>query len=292
MHDLIERFLDSIQSERHFAANTVAAYRNDLTQLAAFVQNPDDEGECTPIDDWSDLTDEHLIAYLVHLGQQDYASSTVARKTAAMKSFASWLQNEGITNEDAGAHVASPRVDKYLPKAITPDDVERLLEEPTRNAGSKPDAIRDRAMLEILYATGMRVSELVSLNVDDVDLDAGTVVCAGRSGRIRTLPLSNRAVDALAHYLSDARRLMANDDTQALFVNHRGGRLTRQGFWLILKSYASRVGIAHMTPHTLRHSFAVHSLRRGMDIKDVQKQLGHVSLSTTQVYWHMAQQPD
>jgi integrase/recombinase XerD len=293
MHDQVERFLDSIQSERHFADNTVAAYRNDLTQLAAFVQDPpEDEAECSPISDWSDLTEEHLIAYLVHLGHRDYASSTVARKTAAMKSFASWLVSEGITSEDAGAHVTSPRVDKYLPKAITPDDVERLLEEPTRNAGSKPDAIRDRAMLEILYATGMRVSELVSLNVDDVDLDSGTVVCAGRSGRVRTLPLSNRAVDALAQYLNDARRLMANQDTDSLFVNHRGSRLTRQGFWLILKSYAARVGIGQMTPHTLRHSFAVHALRRGLDIKDVQKQLGHVSLSTTQVYWHMAQQPD
>lgn len=166
------------------------------------------------------------------------------------------------------------------------------MEEPTRNSNAKPDSVRDRAMLEILYATGMRVSELVALNVEDIDLDAGTAVCAGRSGRVRTLPLSNRAIDVLAQYLTDARHLMARHDTNSLFVNHRGGRLTRQGFWLILKAYAARVGIGQMTPHTLRHSFAVHALRRGLDIKDVQKQLGHVSLSTTQVYWHMAQQPD
>lgn len=296
MQDQVGRFLESVQSERQFAENTVAAYRNDLTQFAHFIESPSscEEGDvkCAPLGEWGDLKADHLNAYLRYLEQKDYASSTVARKAAAMKSFASWLQQEAVTSDDAGAEINTPKVAKYVPRAISPDEVERLMDEPIKDGNQRPDAARDHAMLEVLYATGMRVSELVALNVADVDQEHFSTLHVGEADRARTLPLSVRASDALAHYMQEARSHMVHGDVDALFVNHRGGRLTRQGFWLILKSYAERMGIGEMTPHTLRHSFAVHALRRGLDIKDVQRQLGHVSLSTTRVYWQLAQQPD
>jgi integrase/recombinase XerD len=191
---------------------------------------------------------------------------------------------------DPAANMASPKVDKYMPRAITPHEVARLLEQPAKLGGERPEALRDRAMLETLYATGMRVSELVALNVRDVDLDANTTRCSGKAGRGRTVPLKESAVAALSHYLRDGRPIIADehDEDPALFLNHRGNRLTRQGFWLILKAYALRADIGDITPHTLRHSFATHALKHGAELRDVQQMLGHVSISTTQVYRQLA----
>jgi integrase/recombinase XerD len=151
-----------------------------------------------------------------------------------------------------------------------------------------PEALRDRAMLEVLYATGMRVSELVSLDLEDIDPVAGSIRCQGKAGRSRVVPLGQRAVEATQLYLQKAREQIARAETKPLFVNHRGGRLTRQGFWLILKSYAEKAGIEGITPHTLRHSFATHALKKGAELRDVQQLLGHVSISTTQVYRQLA----
>lgn len=290
----IGRFLTSLEAERQFSPNTIAAYRNDLRQFLTFLQQPESDhlAEVGQPDGWGDLTTEHIDGYLAFMQERGYASSTVARKIAAIKSFAGWLDAEDITSEDVSVAVASPRVDKYMPKAISPDDVSRLLEEPTRERDATPEGLRDRAMLEVLYSTGMRVSELMALDVSDASLRTGTVLVGSKSGQARRIPLSYRAEDALAEYLNEGRDQLANGKTESLFVNHRGGRLTRQGFWLILKAYASRVGIASITPHTLRHSFAVHALRRGLDLRDLQRQLGHVSPSTTQVYWQMAQRAD
>lgn len=289
MQDEIERFLTSLQSDRQFSENTISAYRNDLRQ---FAENLSGHGQdqAGPLGGWDDLTNERLNAYLNHLRELDYASSTVARKTAAIKSFCSWLNGRGVVDGDVGEHIAAPRVEKYVPRAIEPEDVDRLLTAPSRLSGAKPEAMRDLAMIEVLYATGMRVSELVSLNLDDVNLEPGVVLCPGKSGRTRRLPLSPRAVGALSRYLAEGRRMLADQNQESLFVNHRGGRLTRQGFWLILKAHAENAGIKQMTPHTLRHSFAIHALRRGEDIRDVQRLLGHVSLSTTQIYRDVAKQ--
>jgi integrase/recombinase XerD len=213
----------------------------------------------------------------------------VARKTAAIKSFCAFLQRERIVTHDLGARVSSPRVDKYVPRAITPDEINRLLEQPTLGAQSaRPENIRDRAMLEVLYWSGMRVSELVALDPSDLDLSSGTVRCAGKAGRSRILPLSARAIDAVQGYLADSRPRLAHEEDGPLFVNHRGGRLTRQGFWLILKSYAQKAAIDDITPHTLRHSFATHALSHGAELRDVQQLLGHVSISTTQIYRQLA----
>jgi integrase/recombinase XerD len=290
MHDLVERFLHSLEHERHFSLNTVAAYRNDLSQFRLYLGNQDGEEGDGAAPDWDQISPEHIEGFLEHLKDQQYAPSTIARKIAAIKSFSSWMYRRDILEEDVASAISSPKVEKYVPKAISPDEVQRLLDEPVRKRPLKPEAVRDCAMLEVLYATGMRVSELMSLDVQDVDIVAGTVSCESGSGRTRIMQLPPRAHEALAEYLTNARELLAHKDVDSLFVNHRGGRLTRQGFWLILKSYAALAGIADITPHTLRHSYAVHTLRRGTDLRDLQKQLGHVSSATTQVYWQMAQQ--
>jgi integrase/recombinase XerD len=282
MEETIDRFLSALQAERGFSQNTIAAYRNDLAQFAAYLRQPPGDDQLDPIDDWHNLGDQQLNTYLLHLRTRDYASSTVARKTAAIKSFVAWLQRQGVIPAEIGTKMASPRVDKYMPKAISQEDVARLLAQPCADGEtSKPESVRDRAMLEMLYATGMRVSELVALDLDDIDIRAGSVECTGKARRVRTLPLFGSALAAAKEYLSAARPHLVHDDETAFFVNHRGGRLTRQGFWLILKSYAQRAGIEEITPHTLRHSFATHALDHGADLRDVQHLLGHVSISTT-----------
>lgn len=292
MQEHVDRFLFVLQTERGFSLNTVAAYRNDLQQFRLYLAQPAPEDRQPPVDSWNELTDGHLTSYLLHLRSRDYASSTVARKTAAIKSFCHFLLNEGVMRADPAAQMASPKVDKYMPRAITPDEVAQLLAQPTSGEdGHRPEALRDQAMLETLYATGMRVSELVALNLDDLDERRTCVHCAGKAGRERDIPLSASAVEAVGIYLEDGRPAIApaaNDGHDALFLNHRGKRLTRQGFWLILKSYAQQAGIADITPHTLRHSFATHALRHGANLRDVQQVLGHVSISTTQVYRHLA----
>jgi integrase/recombinase XerD len=301
----IERFLSVLEAERGFSVNTIFAYRNDLTQFHGFLRGESSEqggrdGEeveetelldLAPVETWEALTDQHLTSYLLYLRSRKYASSTVARKMAAIKSFFNYLISEGRLRGDPSAMMTSPKVDKYTPRAITPEEVERLLAQPVKNANGapkRPEAMRDKAMLETLYATGMRVSELVALDCEDVDLPSRRMRCAGKSVRERLLPLRDSAVSAIDSYLSDARPALMLREEQALFLNHRGNRLTRQGFWLILKSYATSAEIADITPHTLRHTFATHALRRGMDLREVQRLLGHVSISTTQVYRRMA----
>jgi integrase/recombinase XerD len=285
MQESVERFLLVLETERGFSLNTVVAYRNDLSQFVARLRAMPPEEMLPSIESWAELTDGHLTTYLLHLRTRDYAASTVARKTAAIKSFCQFLAQAGELTGDPAAKMASPKVDKNVPRAITPHEVSRLLEQPARGGdASKPEALRDRAMLETLYATGMRVSELVALNLDHLDLERGSVRCSGKAGRERVVPLSEGAVRSLGAYLADGRPAIALGNDDALFLNHRGSRLTRQGFWLILKSYAHRARIGDITPHTLRHSFATHQLKQGADLRDVQQRLGHVSISTTQVY--------
>lgn len=313
MKQSIERFLQVLEAERGFSVNTIFAYRNDLTQFLAFLRGEsiDDGGRVSSevqsreldggvpasqvqlpaIEQWGQLTDQHLTSYLLYLRSRKYASSTVARKMAAIKSFFNFLIAEGEMRGDPAARMTSPKVDKYTPRSISPSEVERLLEQPAKEGkanGQRPETSRDRAMLETLYSTGMRVSELVALDCEDVDLHTRSMRCAGRTTRERKVPLRASAAEAIDHYLSHARPVLVIRDEQALFLNHRGNRLTRQGFWLILKSYATRAEIADITPHTLRHTFATHALRRGADLREVQQLLGHVSISTTQVYKRMA----
>jgi len=281
MEQQIGQFLQTLQSEKDFSQNTISAYRNDLGQFAA--QLRDEQG----LSAWGEVTQDHLVTYLLHLRGRQYASSTVARKTAAMKSFFHFLTETGVILGDPSALLSSPKVDKYVPRAITPDEVERLLSQPMKASGA--EALRDRAMLETLYSTGVRVSELVAFDLTCVELNDERIRCVGKGGRERWIPLKPSAVRSLRDYLSRGRARIARESPdQALFLNHRGQRLTRQGFWLILKGYARSAGIFDITPHTLRHSFAAHELYKGAELRSVQQILGHVSISTTQVYQQLA----
>jgi integrase/recombinase XerD len=287
----VDQFLSVLHSERGFSDNTISAYRNDLAQFADYLTSPPENDRLSPVTAWPQLSDEHLERYLLYLRDRDYASSTVARKTAAIKSFCQFLVAEGVLRADPSAGMSAPKVDKYVPRAISMDEIALLLNAPKEGASQQgPYGLRDCAMLETLYASGMRVSELVALDIDDVDLDKQTVRCRGKGGRERVISLRPSAVDAIREYLEVGRPMVAGRDEPALFVNHRGKRLTRQGFWLILKTYAERVKIDGITPHTLRHSFATHAIRGGADLKSVQETLGHVSLSTTQVYRRLSTQ--
>ena len=281
----VTAFIDDLTTERGFSVNTVAAYRNDLSQFAAYLASPPVEDQLAPLGSWSGLTSDHLGRYLSYMYGRQYAASTVARKAAALKSFCHYLTNTGVLREDPSHSLASPRVDRYVPRAISEREVGRLLAEPRQAAESRrPDALRDLAMIETLYSSGMRVSELVALDVDDIDFHLNQVSCPGKAGRRRQVPLRAQAIEANDDYLKNGRPNLADPDETALFVNHRGSRLTRQGFWLILKAYAEDAKIDNITPHTLRHSFATHALRDGAELRDVQQLLGHVSISTTQVY--------
>jgi integrase/recombinase XerD len=285
MHEQVDAFLAYMAGERQMSDNTTAAYRTDLDQLCTFLHERQVTG-------WAAVTHDDMLAFMLFLRERRYATSTVARRTAAVKSFFGFLAAQKAIAQDPTSQIDSPKVDRYPPKSISQHQMDELLELPLQS--SAPEGIRDKAMLELLYATGMRVSELVALDMSDVTLDAGTVRCAGKAGRERVLPLTPTAATAIEEYLDVARAQIvrgAGDDCGGLFLNHRGKRLTRQGFWLILKGYADQVGLHDLTPHTLRHSFAAHMLDGGAELREVQERLGHASLSTTQIYTHMPEQP-
>lgn len=282
MLDQLDQFLAHLASERKLSANTTSAYRTDLEQFSEFIGG---RGHTS----WHNLSRDDVLAFLLFLKERRYATSTLARRTAAVKSFCDYLVRAQVLTVDPTADLDSPRVDRTPPLAISVVQVDELLELPLRSSG--PEALRDKAMLELLYATGMRVSELVALNLDDVNLEAECVRCNGRN-KERQLPISASTVTALEEYLDIARPQLARSSRQvdsALFLNHRGKRLTRQGFWLILKRYADRLGVQELTPHTLRHSFATHMLANGADLRSVQQLLGHASISTTQIYQQVGQ---
>ena len=283
MRESIDRFLSYMTVERGVSPNTVAAYRNDLGQLAEFVgaRAPDSETR-----GWS-AVDAHMIAsYLLELHSRGYSDTTRARKVASAKSLFAFLIEEGVVDTDPMENVSSPKLGRSLPDTLTVDEVDALLSAPT---GDSPAADRDRAMLELLYASGIRVGELVSLNLDDISLDQGAIRCFGKGSKERMVPIHDRAADVLRAYLGRGRPALAKAQSgAALFLNSRGKRLSRQGFWLVLKGWAEQSGIRkRVTPHTLRHSFATHLLRGGAPLRHVQELLGHASITTTQVYTHL-----
>ncbi|MFB0536349.1 MAG: site-specific tyrosine recombinase XerD [Anaerolineae bacterium] len=282
MQEQIRKLLDFFAVEKGYSDNTIAAYRNDLSQFARFLAEMD-----PPITSWAEVDKNEIVNYILHLKEREYTSSTVARKVAAIKSFFHFLLAEGIIEDDPTATLDSPKVKKRLPKALSHDLVNRLLEEAGKS--SAPKGQRDKALLELLYATGMRVSELVLLNIDDINLASANVRCFGKGAKERIIPIYDRAVRVLEEYLQQGRpHLMKDPKEKALFLNHRGKRLTRQGLWLIIKRYAEEIGLgAEITPHTLRHSFATHMLSGGAGLREVQKLLGHANISTTQVYTHV-----
>lgn len=281
MQQLIEEFLNALQVEKGYSNNTIVAYRNDLGQFTEFLNGQ------AEVENWTMVHKQHLADYVTCLKhEREYASATVARKVAAAKSFFRYLVDCGRLAKDPSATLDSPKVRKYTPNAISEQDVECLLKAPMSH--DTPRGLRDAALLELLYATGMRVSEVVALNVEHLDLENSCVRCQNKDDkyRERVIPIYPRAAEALRQYLERSYGKLAHDrDEPALFLNHRGRRLTRQGLWLIIKKYVEEVGIdPSVTPHTLRHSFATHLLNGGADVHEVQGLLGHANVSTTQVY--------
>ncbi len=285
MREAVNSFLNYLTVEKGFSENTVVAYHNDLYQLASFAEEEAAKRGFTPL--WSSFGRQGMLSYLLNLKERNYAATTAARKVAAAKSFFNFMVAEGSIKDNPTLNVTSPRVGKSLPKPISISQVRRLLEQPTKLPTL--EAKRDRAILELLYASGMRVSELVSLNLADIDTEGSYVRCFGKGHKERLIPIYKQAALAVEEYVKETRpHLLHNDAEQALFLNRRGDRLTRQGLWQILKGYAKSAGLdKEITPHTLRHSFATHMLNGGADLRSVQELLGHANISTTQVYTHL-----
>lgn len=262
--------------------NTRLAYRNDLRQLCEYLA-------VKGVEQWDQVTSEHISAYLLHMqDEQSYRPATIARKLAAFKSFFSFLLKSGIIASDPVEVLKLPRVQKGLPSVLGAEDIERLLQQIQQETIS---GRRDLAMLHLLSATGLRASELVSLNIGDFNFEHASILCprhSGQTSRERVLPLPTCAVGAVTCYLERARGCLLRNSTEpALFLNYRGERLTRQGFWLIVKRYAKLAGIVSITPHMLRHSFAILLLEGGMELRTVQERLGHAQISTTQMYYQL-----
>ncbi len=284
MDEHLLAFLSYLEREYHYSENTIAAYHNDLNQFLAYLEqyNPS-------LLAWSAAAEDDIEAYLTYMKQKDqpYASSTIARKVAAIKSFFNYLTAQGVLAKNPTLQIESPKVKKRLPQTLNPSEVERLLAAPADD--QSPKSLRDVTLLNVLYETGMRVTEVVSLQMEDVDLAAATLSSPTRQGEARVIPIPSTTQALLERYLAAGRPQLVHHTTEhALFLNHRGEKLTRQGLWLIIKGYARQAGLkAEVTPHTLRHSFAVHRLERGLDLEEIQHLLGHANISTTQIYTQM-----
>ncbi len=336
MRESVDSFLSHLVVEKGFSRNTLEAYRNDLHQFIDYVDGQVLDGRAAgsgsdstmsqhrnsaPMS-WKQVNLGMLTDYVSNLRiEKSYRDTTTARKVAALKSLFNFLVHEEAIDEDPTEFLTAPRVGRSLPKYLSEEEVERLLGQAATEVS--PDGIRDWAMLELLYATGLRVTELVSLNVTDVSLQEGYLRCMGKGSRERIAYMYPRAVDVLREYIEEARqqllipsggnaragspatsgpgralnnkgvqsRSTSRPEEKALFVNQRGDRLTRQWVWIVLKSQARKAGLnVHITPHVLRHSFATHMLRGGASLRHVQELLGHSSITTTQVYTHLTNQ--
>lgn len=277
----IDGFIKYLAVERGLAENTMDSYYRDLKHWQKFLANHD-------INRMDEIDEHKILLYLMHLKQEGKAVTTVSRHLASIKTFYKFLLGEKLVSSNPAAKLETPKTGVRLPQVMTEDEVDKLLQQPNL---STPAGIRDKAMLELLYATGLRVSELVSLDIDQVNLDVGLLRCMGKGAKERVVPIGSVAAEYLRLYLQKGRTRLANKHSRnALFLNHLGTRLTRQGFWKILKKYVQDAGIkTNVTPHTLRHSFATHLLEHGADLRAVQEMLGHADISTTQIYTHVTQ---
>jgi integrase/recombinase XerD len=281
----IESFLNYLSVEKGYSENTIAAYRNDLSDLSNFTQAEAARKNTMPT--WENFGRQGVLSYLIKLKEKNYAATTVARKVAATKSFFGFMIAEGKLKDNPIQNIGSPHIGKSLPKPLSISEVRLLLEQPDKS--NTLEGKRDKAMLELLYASGMRVSELVALNLDDVNTGDGFVRCFGKGRKERLIPIYERAGQCIRNYVDETRpKLAHNKSENALFLNPRGERLTRQGFWQKLKDYARSANLGNkVSPHTLRHSFATHMLSGGANLRSVQELLGHANISTTQVYTHL-----
>lgn len=267
--------------EKGLARNTIVSYERDLKSYVQYIQKVE---QVTTL---QEVTRLHILNFLHHLKENGKSAKTMARHIASVRSFHQFLLRERVVEHDPTVHIETPQAERKLPKVLSIDEVEALLQTPK---AVNEFGIRDKAMLELLYATGLRVSELINLNVSDVHLTMGFVRCVGKGNKERIIPLGRLATEAIGHYIERGRyELLGKKTVDALFLNHHGNRLSRQGFWKILKKLAKEANIQkELTPHTLRHSFATHLLENGADLRAVQEMLGHADISTTQIYTHVS----
>ena len=275
MEEQLNLFFDFLENEKKVSINTLQSYKRDLKQFEKYMLEEERE-------DYSELTEEGIKTYLAHMQEIGKKPSTISRGLASIRSFYQYEVKNKVVEKDPTEGIQSPKIEKRVPNVLTSNEVALLLEQP-KNVNLK--GIRDKAMLEFAYATGMRVTEIISLNVEDINLETGYARC--RNGKKeRTVPIGNMSLKALKDYILNARKIMIKDEKQnALFVNVNGKRLTRQGFWKIIKYYKDQAHIdKDITPHVLRHSFATHLLQNGADLKSIQTMLGHSDILSTQVY--------
>ena len=278
----IEDYIHFIRVERQLSTNTLASYRRDLEAYAAHLQ------EEQQLKGFNEVTRENILLHLENLRAAGKTARTVARHISSIRSFHQFLLREKVTTTDPTVHLEMPQLEQKLPKVLSVEEVDALIAAPDC---SKPQGIRDVAMLELLYASGMRISELIGLDVEDVHLTMGFVRVFGKGGKERIVPLGRGALSALSKYLERARYELQGryPKTNALFINQRGKRLTRQGCWKLIKQHAQQANIQkELTPHVLRHSFATHLIENGADLRAVQEMLGHADISTTQIYTHVS----
>jgi len=277
MDALIDQFINYLRLERGLADNTIQAYSRDLSSFARFLE----EQDLSPLT----VSRDQIIEYLSSL-KRSLSARSIARSISATRMFFRFVTSEGHIRENPARLLETPRLSRKLPDVLSTDEVERLLARPDP---STPRGIRDRAMLELLYATGLRVSELISLTVLNVNLESGYIRTLGKGAKERLVPMGEKAIEAVRDYLLEGRSQMVRGaNLPTLFLNSRGRPLTRQGFWKIIKRYGRTAGIKkEITPHTIRHSFASHLLEGGADLRAVQVMLGHEDISTTQIYTHV-----
>ena len=274
MEKQVKLFLDFLRDDKKLSDNTLQSYRRDIEQYEKYVSD-------NKIN-YLKVTEETILEYMEYLREENKKESTISRSLASIRSFYQYLIRVKKIKKDPTMTIESPKINKRVPNILTSKEVELLLEQP-KDVDLK--GTRDKAMLEFAYATGMRVTEMISLDIDDVKMDEGYVVCRGRN-KARNIPLGSMSLKALKEYIEDARPYLIRDENEeALFVNVNGTRLTRQGFWKIVKYYKEQAHIEkEITPHVLRHSFATHLLQNGADLKAIQTMLGHSDISSTQVY--------
>jgi integrase/recombinase XerD len=279
MEEQLKNFMHYLIVEKGMAQNSIMAYERDLKSYIQYLKNVE------TVQSLNNVQRVHIVQFLRFLKEQGKSSKTLARHIASVRAFHQFLLREKATDQDPSVQIETPRIERSLPHVLSLQEVESLLNAPKPNDHF---GIRDKAMLELLYATGIRVSELIALEMDNVQLTMGFVRCNGNKERI--IPIGRAASDAIKHYLEHGRPgfISAKHQDHALFLNHQGKSLTRQGFWKILKKLALEAGInKELTPHTLRHSFATHLLENGADLRAVQEMLGHADISTTQIYTHV-----
>lgn len=275
MESEINAFMIYLHNVKKTSENTELSYHRDLLKVKQYFE---EQG----LEDVRKITSTNLNSYILHLEKNKFSAATISRNIASLKAFYHYMFKEGMVTEDVAEMLHAPKIEKKLPEILSTEEVIKLLEQPS---GDSPKDIRDKAMLELLYATGIRVTELITLKLEDVNLQMGYIVCKDAS-KERVIPFGNEAKSALVRYLGGTRSAMiADPESEYLFANCSGQPMSRQGFWKLIKYYARKAGIvADITPHTLRHSFAAHLVENGADLRSVQEMLGHSDISTTQIY--------